>query len=123
MPSNRASQARARSRRSPRPLPPGRSLYTEQASPARQGIEQRSATSLLWLHQMPRWTLPLLAVALLVTGLAVTGLPGGIALFALALVLTWLAAVSWPRVDSRGRILRVVAIAVVLGAAIIRVVH
>ena len=109
--------------RPPRPLPPGDTLFTPDPSPARGSIEQRSATSLLWLHQLPRWLLPVLAVALLVTGLAVSGWAAAIALFALAGVLGWLAAVSWPRLNAQGRALRVVAIGVLIALAVIRGLH
>jgi hypothetical protein len=113
---------RGRQRR-PRPLPAGSTLFTRDASPARASIEQQSATPLLWLHQLPRWLLPTLAVVLLVTGLAVSGWGGAIALFGLAGLLGWLAAVSWPRLSSQGRLLRVLATAGILIAAILRGLH
>lgn len=111
--------AQNRTRRA-RPLPKGNTLLTPDASPARQSVEQRSATTLLWLHQLPVWFLPLLAVALLVAGFAVPGWGGGAALLALAAVLGWLAAISWPRLTTQTRVLRIAAIAVVVIAAILR---
>jgi hypothetical protein len=75
------------------------------------------------MHQLPRWLLPVLAVVLLVTGLAVSGWGGGIALFGLAGMLGWLAAMSWPRLSSQGRLLRVLATAAILIAAIVRGLH
>jgi hypothetical protein len=107
----------------PRPLPRGDTLFTPGPSAARASIEQRSATPLLWLHQLPRWLLPVLAVALLVTGLAVAGWAGAIALFVLAGGLGWLAAVSWPRLNAQGRALRVLSISLLIAAAVIRGVH
>jgi len=109
--------------RRPRPLPSGDTLFTRDPSAARASIEQRSATPLLWLHQLPRWLLPVIAVALLVTGLAVAGWAGAIALFALAGGLGWLAAVSWPRLNAQGRALRVLSIGLLTAAAVIRGVH
>ena len=103
-----------------RPLPKGDSLFTPDASPARQTVEQKSATSLLWLHQLPVWFLPLLAVALLVAGFAIPGWGGGAALLVLAVVLGWLAVISWPRLNAQARLLRTAAIAVVVIAAILR---
>jgi hypothetical protein len=117
------SASRARRPKPPRPLPGGDTLFTPDPSPARASIEQRSATTLLWLHQLPRWLLPLLAVALLVTGLAVAGWAGAIALFAVAGVLGWLAAVSWPKLSAQGRALRVLAVALVIAAAVVRGLH
>ena len=78
---------------------------------------------MLWLHQLPTWLLPLLAVALLVTGLAVSGWGGAVALAGLAVVLGWLAALSWPRLPAQGRLLRLGAVAAVLVVAILRGMH
>ncbi len=86
-------------------------------------MEQRSATTLLWMHQLPRWVAPVLAVALLVAGLAMHGWAGGIALFGLAVVLAWLAAISWPRLTGAGRLLRIVVIGLVIAAGVIRGLH
>ncbi len=109
--------------RPPRPLPQGRTLFTLDAPASRQSLEHRSATSLLWMHQLPPWLLPVLSVALLVAGLALGGWSGAIALCALAAVLGWLAAISWPRLPALGRAVRVVAVAVILAVAILRAVH
>src|ERR1700684_3448036 len=109
--SNRPRQVtRPGSGRRPRPLPPGGTLFTPDASPARQSLEHRSATSLLWLHQLPAWLLPVLAVVFLVARLAIGGGGGAIALGVLAVVLAWLATVSWPRLSPVSRLLRVVVI-------------
>ncbi|MGO8887367.1 MAG: DUF6703 family protein [Streptosporangiaceae bacterium] len=100
-----------------RPIPRGDSLYTPAASPARQSVERRSARLLVFVHQLPVWVLPIIMVALLVTGLAVHGPLGGLALFGVALVLALLAFVSWPQLGPVGRIGRAAAIAVVLALA------
>ncbi len=121
--SRRPVQAGRGRQRRPRPLPEGNTLFTPAASAARHSIEQRSATPMLWMHQLPAWLLPVLAVVLLVTGLAVSGWGGAIALCGLAGLLGWLAAVSWPRLSLYGRLLRVVAMAVILVAAILRGLH
>jgi len=98
-------------------------LFTPDASPTRASLEQRSATTLLWLHQLPRWLPPLLVVALLVIGLALSGWAGAIALGCLALVLGWLALISWPRLSAQGRLLRLAAVAAVLVVAVVRGLH
>jgi hypothetical protein len=63
-----------------RPLPRGTSLYTPGASEGRRTLEQSSARSLVLLHQLPVWVVPLLLTALLITGLAVPGWIGAVAL-------------------------------------------
>lgn len=109
--------------RRPRPLPKGDTLFTPDASPSRQALEHRSATSLLWLHQLPRWLLPALVAGLLVVGFAVGGAGGAVALGGLAVVLGWLAAVSWPRLSAQGRLLRVVVVVAVVAIALVRGFH
>jgi hypothetical protein len=99
--------------KAPRPLPAGSSLFTPNASPARQAAERHSARPLLFLHQLPSWVPPIVLAVLLVVGLAVKGPGGAVALGAVAAILGWLAAVSWPRLSSGGRTGRVLVIAVV----------
>jgi hypothetical protein len=98
-------------------------LFTPDAAPARASLEQRSATPLLWLHQLPRWLPPVLAFALLVTGLALSGWGGAAALGGLALMLGWLALLSWPRLSAQARLLRLAAVAAVLVVAVVRALH
>jgi hypothetical protein len=100
-----------------KPLPRGTSLYTPGASPVRQAAERRSARPLIYLHQLPAWVAPLVLAALLIAGLAVRGPAGAVALCGVALVLGWLAALSWPRLQLSGRAGRVLAVAVVLAMA------
>ena len=75
------------------------------------------------LHQLPVWVVPLLLAALLITGLAVPGWIGAVALVLVAAFLGWLAAVSWPRLTPGGRLLRVAAVAGVLVVAGIQAVR
>ena len=118
-----AGQARRPQRGKTRPLPQGTSLYTPGASDARRSLEQRSARPLVVLHQLPVWVIPIVLTALLITGLAVPGWPGAVALVLVAGFLGWLAAVSWPRLAPGSRLLRVAAVAGVLVVAGIQAVR
>jgi O-antigen ligase len=102
--------------------PPARDRLrtTPGASRARQTVEQRSAVPLLFLRQLPRWVLPVVLAVLLITGLTVHGIGAALALAAVALVLGWLAALSWPRLSPRGRLGRAAVVALVLVAAVIQ---
>ena len=106
-----------------RPLPKGQSLYTPGASAGRRAVERRSAALLVYLHQLPRWVPPVVLAALLLTGLTVHGIGGAIALAAVALVLVWLAVVSWPSLSPAGRVVRLLVTALVIGAAVVQVVR
>jgi hypothetical protein len=106
-----------RSRQRVRPLPKGTSLYTPDASGARQATERRSARPLMFLYQLPTWVAPLVMVVLLVAGLAIKGPGGAVALCGVAAVLAWLASLSWPHLSPLGRLGRVLAVAMVLALA------
>jgi hypothetical protein len=93
-----------------RPLPRGKTFYTPQASQARSSLERSSAQALVVLHQLPVWVVPLVLAGLLVTGLAVPGWAGAVALVLVAAFLGWLAALSWPRLGPGLRLLRVAAV-------------
>ncbi len=72
---------------------------------------------LIYLRYLPSWLPPVVLAALLVTGLAVRGWGGAVALCAVAAVLGWLAYLSWPSLAARGRLGRAVAIACLLALA------
>jgi hypothetical protein len=75
----------------------------------RRAMERWSATPLVFLHQLPRWVLPVALVALLVAGMLGTGWVGAAALLVLAAFLAWLAYLSWPSTPLPGRLLRLAA--------------
>jgi hypothetical protein len=76
----------------------------------------------LFMHQL-RWVLPVVLAGLLVAGLTVAGWIGAVAFVVLAAVLSWLAALSWPALAGRQRLLRVAAVACVLAAAAVQAVR
>jgi hypothetical protein len=83
-------------------------------------MERSSARPLVWLHQQPVWLPPAVVAILLVVGLAVPGWLGAAALILVAAFLGWLAALSWPRLNRGGRLLRLASVAAVLVVAIIQ---
>jgi hypothetical protein len=64
----------------------------------------------VFLHQLPRWVLPLALVGLLIAGMIGTGWVGAAALLVLAALLGWLAYLSWPSTPLPGRLLRIVGL-------------
>lgn len=109
--------------RKPRPLPKGETVFTPGASPARQAVERRSAAPLALLYQLPRWALPIGLAAVLVAGLAVSGVIGAVLLVVLAVFLGWLAYLSWPSLGAQGRLLRVAAGLVLVAIAVAQVIR
>lgn len=65
----------------------------------------------------------MLSACLLVAGFALRGWAGAIVLFCLAAVLAWLAAVSWPKLNGQGRVLRVIIVAAVAAVGVVRGLH
>jgi hypothetical protein len=74
-------------------------------------VERLSARPLVFLTQLPRWVLLLIVLGLLISGFAVPGLLGAAALLLVAILLGWLAYLSWPSINTLGRVLRVLALA------------
>jgi Family of unknown function (DUF6703) len=84
------------------------------ASGPRRTVERWSATPLVYLHQLPRWVLPVVLAALLLAGMLGTGWVGAVALLVLAALLGWLAYLSWPSMPLPGRLLRLGALVVLI---------
>jgi O-antigen ligase len=77
-------------------------------------LERRSAVPLVFLSRLPRWLPPLLLAALLIVALAAQGWLGALATGLLMVVLGWLAYLSWPRLSTPGRLLRVAGLVFLL---------
>lgn len=69
---------------------------------------------------LPGWLVPVLMLAIAVVGLLVGGPVGFALLLVIALFLAWLAALSWPVLPPRTRLLRVLVPLAVLAAAILQ---
>lgn len=83
----------------------------------RDAVERHSATPVVYLHQLPRWVLPMAVAALMLVGLLVRSWIGASALLALAVFLGWFGYLSWPRLDVPGRLLRVGSVVLLLALA------
>jgi len=92
-------------------------MFTPGASPARKAVERRSAAPLALLYQLPRWALPIGLAAVLIAGLALSGVLGAVIILVLAVFLGWLAYLSWPSIGAQARVLRVAAGLVLIALA------
>lgn len=99
--------AQSRPQRSKRPLPAGEQFFTPGATGLRQKVEQRSAAPLVFLFQLPRWIAPVVLVALMLAGFAVSSFWGGVAVLPVIGFVGWLAYMSWPSLGNGGRLMRV----------------
>ncbi|NYE12366.1 DUF6703 family protein [Actinomadura citrea] len=90
----------------------------ERATGLRAAVERRSAVPVVFLHRLPRWVLLAAVFALLVVGMAGTGWAAAAGLLVLAAALGWFAYLNWPSLDGSGRVLRLAALAVLVGFAL-----
>ncbi|MDX6744675.1 DUF6703 family protein [Actinocorallia sp. A-T 12471] len=81
-------------------------------------VERHSATTVVFLHRLPPWALPLVVAVLMLVGLFVHSWVGALAMTALALFLAWFAYLSWPGLPWPGRVLRVAAVLLLLAFAL-----
>jgi hypothetical protein len=90
----------------------------QQSPQIRQSIERLSLRPAAYLRHLPRWLPPVVIAALFVGGLAVHGWGGAAMLLVVTVFLAWLALLSWPTLQPATRLLRVVALAVLLALSV-----
>ena len=83
-------------------------------SSVRPVVERRSAPLLVVLSRGPRWLLPVTCALLLGGVLFLPAIAAVACLLVLLAVVAWLSYLSWPVVDARGRVVRVVTLALLL---------
>jgi hypothetical protein len=84
------------------------------SSPLRRAVERRSTAPLTWLATRPRWLPFVIVLALLVGGLFAPPPVAVVLLAVLALFIGWLTYLAWPKLDSSGRLTRLLVLALVL---------
>ncbi|MFC7328984.1 DUF6703 family protein [Marinactinospora rubrisoli] len=104
-----------------RPLPEGDTFFTPEAGALRRTVERRSAVPLVWLHNAPRWVLPVGMAVVFTAGLLAAGVVGAVLLGVLAVFFGWLAFLAWPRLRGGERAMRVVVVVTLLGLAVLQV--
>jgi hypothetical protein len=90
----------------------------QQPPQIRQSIERLSLRPAAYLRALPRWLPPVVIAALFIGSLAVGGWGGAVMLLLVTAFLAWLAVLSWPAIQPPTRVLRVVAVAVLLALSI-----
>lgn len=84
------------------------------ASPLRRAVERRSAVPLTWLATRPRWLPFLIVLVLLLGGMLAPAAAAAPLLLVLALLIGWLTYLAWPKLDSSGRLTRLLVLALVV---------
>jgi hypothetical protein len=83
------------------------------SSPLRRAIERRSTGPLTWLATRPRWVPLVLVLALLLAGLFGPPVIATVCLLVLALGLLWLTYLAWPKLETSGRLIRLLVVGIV----------
>jgi hypothetical protein len=84
----------------------------------RKRVEVLSAPTLIRLHSLPRVVMPVFILLLMFVGLVKDNAIGGIALLIVSALVGWLLYLSWPLLEGRARILRALAVLIVVAAAL-----
>jgi hypothetical protein len=87
----------------------------------RRSLEKASVGPLFVLNRLPRLLVPLILGALLLAGLALPSPWAALLMLPVAAFLLWLLALAWPVLSVSGRVVRILAVAVVVVAAVLRV--
>lgn len=94
---------------------------TPGSGPLRTKIETASRTALLRMHALPRWALFLTFLGLAVGAALAPGVWGALCAVVLATFLLWLLFLAWPKLSPAARAVRLIVIAVLLGAVIAKI--
>lgn len=86
----------------------------------RRSLEKASVGPLFVLNRLPRLLVPLILGALLLAGLALPSRWAALLMLPVAAFLLWLLALAWPVLSVSGRVMRILAVAVVVVAFALR---
>lgn len=90
-------------------------------SATRADVAERSRALLIWLSQLPRLAVPVTMLVLMLVGLMGPLYAAIPALLIVAAFVIWLAYISWPLLDTTGRVLRGVMISAITVALVGRI--
>jgi hypothetical protein len=103
---------------SPAPASP---FYTPGGSAFRRSVERASAPLLVMLMQPPRIVMIITPLALLLLGFFLPLAIGMVFLVIFFVFTGWLAYLSWPRVDTKAKLIRLAMFALVIALAALRI--
>lgn len=92
------------------------------AGKLRKKLEVLSTPALLTINTWPRWLVPLLMLSFLLVGLFVPGVVGGFFIFLVGLFVGWLLFLSWPLLDTKSKLFRLVLVMVILFSGLTQII-
>jgi hypothetical protein len=102
----------------PKKLNPAVPVVTHSA--LRKRITDLSAPTLLRIHALPKFLVPGLIAVLMVLGLFLQAPYSGIALTIVSVFIGWLMYLSWPLLDPRSRLIRVLVFLILIAATSVK---
>jgi hypothetical protein len=112
-----------RRRRSGNPAVRAGAAEPRPASPRRQRFERGSLPWLVRLAALPRWSVVVAVLLLVIAGLLLPGVAGAVVLLIVAAALVWLMALSWPALSWAARLGRVAVTLLVVADAVLKIVR
>lgn len=87
----------------------------------RKKLEILSTPALLTINNWPKWLIPLGMLAFLLVGLFVPGVVGGFFILIVGTFVGWLLFLSWPLLDPKAKIFRLLVVVVIIGSALTQI--
>lgn len=102
-----------------KPKKPNPAVPVVTHSMLRKRVTDLSAPALLRIHGLPKFLVPALIVGLMLLGLFLSAPYSGIALTVVCLFIGWLMYLSWPLLDSKSRLIRLLVFLILVAATAI----
>jgi hypothetical protein len=102
-----------------KPKKPNPAVPVVTHSALRKRVTDMSAPALLRIHGLPKFLVPGLIAILMLLGLFLEAPYSGIALTIVSLFIGWLMYLSWPLLDSKSRLIRLLVFLILVAATAI----
>ena len=102
-----------------KPKKPNPSVPVVTHSVLRKRVTDLSAPTLLRIHALPKFLVPGLIAVLMILGLFLPAPYSGIALTVVSIFIGWLMYLSWPLLDSKSRMIRLLVFLILVTATAI----
>jgi len=103
-----------------KPKKPNPAVPVVTHSALRKRITDLSAPALLRIHALPKFLVPGIIAVLMLLGLFLAAPYSGIALTVVSVFIGWLMYLSWPLLDPRSRLIRVLVFLILIAATSVK---
>ena len=103
-----------------KPKKPNPAVPVVTHSALRKRVTDLSAPALLRIHGLPKFLVPALIAALMVTGLLIDPPIAGVPLSVVSAFIGWIMYLSWPLLDSRSKLIRFLVFLILIAATAVQ---